>query len=77
MKELATLLLKSLSANPDNVVVEEKVEQNKIYLSTKVDTADKGKIIGKDGCIIKAVRVVLSAAAANRNQKVTLKLEDE
>lgn len=76
MKELATLLLKSLSSTPDNVVVEEKVEQNKIYLSTKVDAADKGKIIGKDGCIIKAVRTVLSAAATNQNKKVTLKLED-
>lgn len=76
MKELATLLLKSLSAAPDNVVVEEKVEQNKIYLSTKVDTADKGKIIGKDGCIIKAVRTVLNAAATNQGKKVTLKLED-
>lgn len=76
MKELATLLLKSLSSTPDNVVVEEKVEQNKIYLSTKVDAADKGKVIGKDGCIIKAVRTVLSAAATNQDKKVTLKLED-
>ena len=76
MKELATLLLKSLSATPNNVVVEERVEQNKIYLSTKVDTADKGKIIGKDGCIIKAVRTVLNAAATNQGKKVTLKLED-
>ena len=76
MKELATLLLKSLSSTPDNVVVEERVEQNKIYLSTKVDAADKGKVIGKDGCIIKAVRTVLSAAATNQDKKVTLKLED-
>ena len=76
MKELATLLLKSLSAAPDQVVVEEKAEQDKIYLSTKVDVADKGRVIGKDGCIIKAVRTVLSAAGANQNKKVTLKLED-
>lgn len=76
MKELATLLLKSLSATPDNVVVEEKIEQNKVYLSTKVDAADKGKVIGKDGCIIKAVRAVLNAAAAKQDKKVTLKLED-
>ena len=76
MKQLATLLLKSLSSAPENVVVEEKVEDNKIYLSTKVDAADKGKVIGKDGCIIKAVRVVLNAAAAKQDKKVTLKLED-
>ena len=76
MKELATLLLKSLSSVPDQVVVEEKTEDNKVYLSTKVDAADKGKIIGKDGCIIKAVRTVLSAAGAKQEKKVTLKLED-
>ena len=76
MKELATLLLKSLSSTPDEVIVEEKVEDNKVFLSTKVGTADKGKIIGKDGCIIKAVRTVLSAAGARQDKKVTLKLED-
>ena len=77
MKELATLLLKSLSSAPENVVVNEEVSGNRIYLSTKVDAADKGKIIGKDGCIIKAVRTVLSAAGASQDKKVTLKLEDE
>ena len=76
MKELATILLKSLSANPDNVVVEEKVENNKIYLTTHVSAEDQGRVIGKDGCIIKAVRTVLSAAAAKKDVKVTLKLED-
>ena len=77
MKELATLLLKSLSSAPENVVVNEEVSGNRIYLSTKVDASDKGKIIGKDGCIIKAVRTVLSAAGASQDKKVTLKLEDE
>jgi len=77
MKELATLLLKSLSATPDNVVVNETEENNRVFLSTKVDAADKGRVIGKDGCIIKAVRTVLTAAALNQDKKVTLKLEDE
>ena len=76
MKELATILLKSLSANPENVVVEEKVENNRIYLTTRVSAEDKGRVIGKDGCIIKAVRTVLGAAAAKKDVKVTLKLED-
>lgn len=77
MKELATLLLKSLSATPDNVVVNEKIEENRVFLSTKVDAADKGRVIGKDGCIIKAVRTVLTAAATSQDKKVSLKLEDE
>ena len=77
MKELATLLLKSLSATNDNVVVNEKTEENRVFLSTKVDSADKGRVIGKDGCIIKAVRTVLTAAATSQDKKVSLKLEDE
>ncbi len=77
MKELATLLLKSLSSAPDNVVVNETIEENRVFLSTQVDATDKGKVIGKDGCIIKAVRTVLTAAATNQDKKVTLKLEDK
>ncbi len=77
MKELATLLLKSLSSTPDSVVVNETVEDNRVFLSTQVDATDKGKVIGKDGCIIKAVRTVLTAAATNQDKKVTLKLEDK
>ena len=77
MKELATLLLKSLSSTPDNVVVDEKTEEKHVFLSTKVDVADKGRVIGKNGCIIKAVRTVLTAAATSQDKKVTLKLEDE
>ena len=76
MKDMALFLLTSLATKKDSVVVEEKDEQNNVYLTAKVDPADKGKVIGKDGCIIKAVRTVLSAAAAKANKKVSLKLED-
>ncbi len=76
MKEMAMFLLKALAVNKEAVTVEMKEEQNNVYLTAKVDPADKGKVIGKDGCIIKAVRTVLGASAAKANKKVTLKLED-
>lgn len=76
MKDMALFLLKSLAVNKEAVLVEIKEEQNNVYLMAKVDPADKGKVIGKDGCIIKAVRTVLSASAAKANKKVSLKLED-
>jgi predicted RNA-binding protein YlqC (UPF0109 family) len=76
MKDMALFLLKSLAVNKEAVLVEIKEEQNNVYLTAKVDPADKGKVIGKDGCIIKAVRTVLSASAAKANKKVSLKLED-
>jgi predicted RNA-binding protein YlqC (UPF0109 family) len=76
MKEIAMFLLKSLAVNKENIVIEMKEEQNNVYLTAKVDPADKGKVIGRDGCIIKAVRTVLSACASKANKKVSLKLED-
>ena len=54
MKELANYLLKSLALNKDAVVIEAKEEDNNVYLTVRVDESDKGRIIGKDGCIIKA-----------------------
>ena len=53
------------------------IEENRVFLSTQVDAADKGQVLGKDGCLIKAVRTVLTAAATNQDKKVTLKLEDK
>lgn len=76
MKEMAMFLLTSLAANKEAITVEMSEEQNNVYLTAKVDPADKGKVIGRDGCIIKAVRTVLSASASKANKKVTLKLED-
>ena len=76
MKELANYLLKSLAQNKDAVVIDAKEEDKNVYLTVRVDEADKGRIIGKDGCIIKAVRTVLGAYAAKEKRKVILKLED-
>ncbi|MDR0646708.1 MAG: KH domain-containing protein [Elusimicrobiota bacterium] len=76
MKEMAMFLLKSLVVNKENVVIEMKEERNNVYLMAKVDPADKGKVIGRDGSIIKAIRIVLGASGAKANKKVTLRLED-
>ena len=76
MNELASYLLKSLAQNKDAVIIDAKEEGNNVYLTVRVDEADKGRGIGKEGCIIKAVRTVLGAYAAKEKKKVTLKLED-
>jgi len=75
MKEFAIFLLKSLTLGKE-INMTERVEGESIYLSTKVDPEDKGKVIGKDGCIIRAMRTVLSAAGSKQNKKVFLKIED-
>ncbi|WP_428898069.1 hypothetical protein Dip518_000258 [Parelusimicrobium proximum] len=76
MKEMTLFLLKSLLGNDQDVILDVKEEQNKIYMSTTLDPINKGKIIGKDGCIVKHIRILLSATGASKGKKVFLKIED-
>lgn len=76
MKELAEYLIKSLVLNPEEVAVSAS-EDSKGVIRVKAHVAetDKGKVIGKDGRVIKAVRAVMSAGAAKTGKTVFLDLD--
>lgn len=74
MKELVEHMAKALVNNPEAAQVTEKVtESGDIELLLNVAPEDMGKVIGKQGRIAKAMRVVLKAAA--HETKVTLEIE--
>lgn len=75
MKELALLLTKSLVDQPDKVEVTEEEEGGLRRLTLRVAEEDKGKIIGKQGKVIKAIRAVVGIAAERAKTKVLLDLE--
>ena len=75
MKELAEFLLKSLAAKPEEVFVALSEENGVLRLKAKAAESDKGKIIGKDGKVIKAIRTVIAAGSAKQGKKVFLDLE--
>ncbi|MCX5783040.1 MAG: KH domain-containing protein [Elusimicrobia bacterium] len=75
MKELAVFLFKSLVAKPDEMSFDCAEEAGAVKLKVKVAAGDRGKIIGKDGRVIKSVRAVLSAAAQKQGKKVFLDVE--
>lgn len=74
MKELVEFLARQLVNHPDDVVVSEKREGSRIYLTLSVNEADVGKVIGRGGKIAKAMRSVLKAAATKENVKATLEI---
>ncbi|MBR6523929.1 MAG: KH domain-containing protein [Clostridia bacterium] len=76
MKELLENIAQSLVSNPDEVVVEETVNENGTLLELKVDPADMGKIIGKQGRIAKAIRTVVKAVASKEDKKVRVDIID-
>ncbi|MBP5607409.1 MAG: KH domain-containing protein [Lachnospiraceae bacterium] len=63
MKELVVVIAKALVDKPDAVQVTEETDGKHITVKLKVDPADMGKVIGKQGRIAKAIRAVVKAAS--------------
>ncbi|GHT50913.1 UPF0109 protein [Endomicrobiia bacterium] len=74
MKDLVLLMTKALVDNPEQVEVKEVAGERTTVLEIKVVTADRGKIIGKEGRIIKAIRVIVSSASAKLNKRTTVEV---
>lgn len=75
MKGLLEVIAKSLVDNPDEVVVTEKETEKGLVLELKVAPSDMGKVIGKQGRIVKAIRSVVKAAASRENKQVSVEIE--
>ncbi|MEK7813029.1 MAG: KH domain-containing protein [Candidatus Desantisbacteria bacterium] len=76
MKELTEYLIKSLVDRPEAVKVTEVVSERSIVLEVTVAEDDIGRVIGKQGKTISAIRVVLNASAAKLKKRVILELID-
>ncbi len=74
LKELVTFVAKSLVDNPEQVEVTEVAGEQTAVLELKVAQEDLGKIIGKQGKTAKAIRTILSAAAAKMKRRAVLEI---
>lgn len=77
MKELIESVAKFLVDHPEDVVVEETItEEKKHLLSLRVHKDDVGKVIGKQGKTVQAIRTILSAVAAKERKRAILDIID-
>lgn len=74
MQELVVFMAKSLVEHPDQVVVHETEGPEAIILELNVAEDDKGKVIGKNGRIAKAIRAVVKAATAKNSKPVFVEI---
>ena len=75
-KELVEFIAKALVDDPDGVAVNMIEGEKSTILELKVSDGDIGKVIGKQGRIAKAVRIILSAAATKTGKRVVLEILD-
>lgn len=74
LKDLIEYLARALVDHPDEVVVTEISGEQTIVLELKVAKDDLGKVIGKQGRTVKAMRALLSAASAKLRKRADLEI---
>ena len=77
MKELVEYVARFLVRNPAAVSVTETVRDGVPTLELRVADEDLGRVIGKEGRTAKALRAILNAAAARKNQRVVLDIVEK
>lgn len=74
MKELIEYIAKAIADNPDKVVVTETQEDDRIVIKLEVAPEDKGKVIGREGRVVQAMRTLLRVAAVKNGTRATLEI---
>ncbi len=69
MQEFVEYIVKKLVDHPDEVKVTQIDSEKTTILELQVKEGDLGKVIGKSGRTAKAIRTLLTAAAAKSGQK--------
>jgi predicted RNA-binding protein YlqC (UPF0109 family) len=72
MKELVEYIAKSLVDDPSQVNVSEKSSGASTILELEVAPEDMGRVIGKNGRVANAMRVLVRVMAARQGKRVTL-----
>lgn len=77
MKDLLIRIAQGLVEDPDavRVDVDEPDEEGTVVYHLHVAEGDMGRVIGKQGRIAKAIRVVMRAAATRNNSKVAVEID--
>ena len=76
MKELLTYIVQNLVEKPDEVSVTEREANGETVFEVRVADGDMGKVIGRQGRIIKEVRVLMKAVAQRKGKKVSVEIMD-
>ena len=74
MQELVEFLAKGLVDDPNAVRVERTERDGAVVLELHVAADDVGKVIGRQGRIVRALRTVVRAAGARSNERTLLEI---
>ena len=76
MKELLTYIVQNLVEKPDEVSVTEREANGETVFEARVADGDMGKVIGRQGRIVKEIRILMKAVAQRKGKKVSVEIMD-
>ena len=76
LENLLHFLARSLVDEPEKVEVEGTETDSRVDLTLHVAQGDMGKVIGRGGRTVKAIRTVVKAASVKENKRVNVEIAD-
>ena len=74
MEELVELLVRRLVDEPEAVRVEREERDDALVLHLHVAPDDVGKVIGRGGRVVRALRTIVRAGGAHEDRRVLLEV---
>ena len=74
LEDLLLFLARSLVDEPDKVEVKGRETDSRVDLTLRVAPDDVGRVIGRGGRIVKAIRTVMKAASVKANRRVSVEV---
>lgn len=75
-KAFLEYVVKALVDNPEDVKIDRTVDEMGVLITMTVNSADMGKIIGRQGNTAKAIRTLLRVIGMKNNARVNLKINE-
>ena len=77
MKDTLLFILKNIVEFPDDIVVDESTNGDSTTLTIHANQSDLGKVIGKSGRIIRAIRDLIKLMAAKQGVYVDVVIAED
>ncbi|MFZ5535174.1 MAG: KH domain-containing protein [Patescibacteria group bacterium] len=77
MKDTLLYMVRFLVDNPEEVTIEERMDGDATILIIHTNPSDIGKVIGKSGRIIRALRDLMKVLAAKANTFVDVEIAED
>ena len=76
MKDFIKTVVRALVDSPDEVEIDEQIDERGAIYELRVAPTDLGKVIGKEGKTVRSLRTLISAIAAKHGRRVALEIRE-